>query len=474
MTSARRGDLLIPFLTVLGDALAIEAAFVLSYWLRFKTSLFATMGFVDEAAPPLEGYLLGSLFIIAVWLILFRTRGMYTARRNVNLSDEVISIVRVVTLGMLLVMSAAFFYRDFSYSRIVFGLLWVFAISGIAMARTVVQTIERRFYRQGRHLQHAIVIGNDDLADQVFRRLHRHGSFGFDIVGYFSDEPAAPGVSLAASTWLGPLAGAPEYIRAHGIELAFIALRSREQPRLFNLVSECEGINIEFMLVPDLLDVLTSQVRVRDLEGIPFLRLKSIPLGTWERITKRIFDVVVSGAILLLLSPVMALIAIAVLLDSRGPVLFRQRRVGLDGQEFTMLKFRSMVAGAEREDTRAGLGIRNDPRRTRMGRLLRRTSLDELPQLWNVVRGDMSLVGPRPERAHVVREFGEVVPKYLDRHRMKTGVTGWAQVNGLRGDTSIEERVKYDLYYTENWSLAFDIRILLRTMRAALFFKEPR
>jgi len=220
------------------------------------------------------------------------------------------------------------------------------------------------------------------------------------------------------------------------------------------------------------LEVLTSQVKVRDLEGIPFLPVKTIPLGTFGIATKRVFDTIVAGTILLVFSPLLALIALGIRLDSPGSILFRQRRVGLDGKEFTMLKFRSMIVGAEERDVEAGLGIKNDPRRTRFGRLIRRFSLDELPQLWNVLRGDMSLVGPRPERSHIVEEFSQSIPKYLDRHRVKTGVTGWAQVNGSRGNTSIEDRIKYDLYYIENWSLAFDIRILLRTLNAALTFKE--
>jgi exopolysaccharide biosynthesis polyprenyl glycosylphosphotransferase len=218
--------------------------------------------------------------------------------------------------------------------------------------------------------------------------------------------------------------------------------------------------------------VLTSQVKVRELEGIPFLKIKGIPLSAWGRVTKRLFDVVVSGLTLVLLSPLLVAIAAAIKLDSRGPVLFRQQRVGLDGRPFKMYKFRSMQEGSEKFDAQAGLGQKNDPRRTGIGRLLRNTSLDELPQLWNVLKGEMSLVGPRPERSRFVQEFGAAVPKYLDRHRVKTGVTGWAQVNGLRGDTSIEERVKYDLYYIENWSLAFDIKILLRTIRAAFMSQE--
>jgi exopolysaccharide biosynthesis polyprenyl glycosylphosphotransferase len=226
------------------------------------------------------------------------------------------------------------------------------------------------------------------------------------------------------------------------------------------------------MMVPDLLQVLASQVRLTELEGIPFLEIKSLPFTAWGPITKRAFDLLVAAVSLALLSPLLLLLAALVRVDSRGPALFRQQRVGLDGKPFTMYKFRTMIAEADRMDAQAGLGVKNDPRRTRVGAILRKTSLDELPQLFNVLRGEMSLVGPRPERVRYVEQFGASVPKYLDRHRVKTGVTGWAQVNGLRGNTSIEERVKYDLYYIENWSLVFDIKILLRTIRAALSFKD--
>jgi exopolysaccharide biosynthesis polyprenyl glycosylphosphotransferase len=471
MSRSHRGDLVLPFFIIVADAVAIEAAFLTGYWLRFHTELFSALGFLHEEAPHLRGYVLASLFVITVWLLLFNARKMYGLRRNVNLSDELINIFKVISLGLMLVMSAAFFYRAVSYSRVVIVLIWGFAIPAVFLGRVLMKVIERRSYRHGHHLQQAIVIGGNDLADHVYTRLHRHLSFGITIKGYFADTPAQTG-KLAAAQHLGTIADVPAYLRANAIDLAFIALQSEDHQRLFELVSECEGINIEFMLVPDLLDVMTSRVRVRDIEGIPFLRLKSIPLTIWGRITKRLFDIVVSSIILAVLSPVYALLALVIRLDSPGPVLFKQRRVGLDGEEFTMLKFRSMVAGAEKRDEEAGLGLRNDTRRTRVGRFLRRTSLDELPQFWNVLRGDMSLVGPRPERTHVVKKFGEVVPKYLDRHRVKTGLTGWAQVNGLRGDTSIDERVKYDLYYMENWSLAFDIRILLRTLRAVVTFHE--
>jgi Undecaprenyl-phosphate glucose phosphotransferase len=470
--SPRHGELLIPFLTVLFDAVSIECAFLFAYWIRFHSSLLDSLGFVAADAPPFAGYLTGSVVVTLVWLMLFNARRMYRIRRSVSLSDEFLNIVTIVSLGMLIVMSAAFFYRDFSYSRVVFGLLWVLSILFIATGRAVIHQVERRRYRQGRHVKNGIIIGRDAITDDVFSRLHHHPAFGFSIIGYFADLPVEEWRPLAHAPHLGTLSDVPEYILHHHIELAFIALRAPDHRRLFDLITECEGVNVEFMMVPDVLEILTSQVRVEELEGIPFLKIKSIPLTGWGRITKRVFDIAVSAAVLLVLSPLWILIAVLITLTSRGPVLFTQDRVGLDGRRFVMYKFRSMKTGSELLDTSAGLGIRHDPRRTRIGVILRKTSLDELPQLLNVLKGDMSLVGPRPERIHYVKEFGESVPRYLDRHRVKTGMTGWAQVNGLRGDTSIKERIKYDLYYIENWSLTFDIKILLRTLRAALATRE--
>ncbi len=472
MSSRRRGDLSFPLLTVAVDAMAIEGAFLLSYWLRFNSTLFDSLGFIQSEAPPFRGYLLGSFFVTAVWLLLFDARHMFGMRRSVTLTDELFNVVKVVTQGMLIVMSAAFFYREFSYSRVVFGLLWGLSITLVYFGRATLQALERRLYRKGRHLQRVILVGNDDLADQVYGRLHRHPSFGYFIDGYFADKPAAPPLRISGSPYLGPVPHVREYVLAHRIELAFIALRAEDHPRLIELVNGCEGINIEFMMVPDLLEILTSQVKARELDGIPFLKIKSVPLSGWGRIVKRFFDIVVSLLLLLALSPLILLVSLAIVLDSRGPVFFRQRRIGLDGTEFLMVKFRSMRAGAEEQDDQAGLGVRNDPRRTRIGSILRSTSIDELPQLFNVLKGEMSIVGPRPERTRYVQEFQANVPKYLDRHRVKTGMTGWAQVNGLRGDTSIEERIKYDLYYIENWSLVFDLKILLRTLRAALSTRE--
>ncbi|MEO8166989.1 MAG: undecaprenyl-phosphate glucose phosphotransferase [bacterium] len=467
----RRGDFLIPVLTVLFDAAAIEFAFVFSYWLRFRTTLVDYFGATEIGGPPFSGYLFGSFFVMFVWLLLFQSRKMYGTRRNVTLSDELINVVKVISWGMLIVMSAAFFYREFSYSRIVFGLVWIWSIVFIFLGRIIIHSAERRYYRKGKNLQQSIIIGNDSLANQVYTLLNRHASFGFNIVGYFADAAAEKDLKLSSAAYLGPISDAPAYIRDQNIDLVFLALRSKEHHLLFNLISECEGVNVEFMMVPDVLDVLTTEVRVKELEGIPFLTIKSIPFTVWGRISKRTFDIVVSFILLVFFLPLWILIAIFVKLSSPGPFFFTQERLGLDGRKFTMYKFRSMRIGAEVE-TGPVWTSNNDPRRTPIGVFLRKTSLDEIPQLFNVFKGEMSLVGPRPERPYFVDQFKSIVPKYLDRHRVKTGMTGWAQVNGLRGNTSLEERVKYDLYYIENWSLAFDVKILLRTIRAALSPKE--
>ncbi len=483
MNSTRRTtDVTIPLLTVLSDAAAIEGAFLLAYAIRFHTLILDALGFPREDMPGIGAYFQGSLFVVAAWLLLFKSRGMYAARRNVVLTDEFVSVVKVVTLGMLIVMSAGFLYRGFSYSRAVVGLLWVFSILLVLAGRACVLALERASYRRGHNLQPAVVIGSDGVASEIYTRLHLHASFGYRIAGYFSERPAQAGLALAAAQHLGGLAAAPAFLQTQKIQKAFIALHAQDHPALFELITACEGLTVEFMMVPDVLELMSSQVRVRELEGIPFLRIKGIPLTAWGRITKRAFDVAISALLLILGFPLLLLVALLIKLDSRGPVFFGQRRVGLDGKEFTMQKFRTMVEGAEQMDRAAGVGVsvdpgrgigaRDDPRRTRAGRFLRATSLDELPQLFNVLVGEMSLVGPRPERPHFVKGLQDVVPKYLDRHRVKTGMTGWAQVNGLRGNTSIAERIKYDLYYVENWSLSFDIRILLRTLRVALSTHE--
>lgn len=467
----RHGDLVIPLIRVAIDAVAIEGSFLLSYWIRFRTPLFEHLGFDAAPPPPIEGYIAGSGVMMVVWLLLFRASKVYRPRRRVSLSDELISIVRWGTAGMLILMSAAFLYRGYSYSRTVFALIWATSIFLILLGRVLVASLERKMHRRGKFLRTAVIIGNDALANDVFVRLHRHPSFGFDVAGYFADAPAGAELRLSGIEYLGPVTNAAQFIGRRGVSVVFIALRAGDRQSLFDVVSDCEGLDVQFMMIPDVLEVLTSQVRLTEYEGLPFLTLKGNPLTGWGRVAKRAMDLFVSAVLLVILSPLLLVIAVLVRLSSAGPVLYRQERVGIDGTPFFMLKFRSMRTDAEAV-TGPVWAKKDDPRRTAVGTFIRKTSLDELPQLLNVLKGEMSLVGPRPERPYFVERFREKVPKYLDRHRVKTGMTGWAQVHGLRGDTSIEERLKFDLYYIENWSFALDVKILLRTVRAALSFTE--
>ncbi|MBI4428236.1 MAG: undecaprenyl-phosphate glucose phosphotransferase [Ignavibacteriales bacterium] len=463
-----RKDFLIPLLTVLSDASAIEISFLTSYWLRFYSPLTGIFE-VEKGFPPLSAYLEGSLVVIPAWLLLFNSRQMYSSRRNTGFSEESLIVVRAVFFGMLMVMAGAFFYRTFSYSRLVFALLAVTSVIFISVGRFIVITFEHRWYARGKDLKRVIIVGTNQTARRVLDDLAVHNFMGYTVAGFFSPDGLGAMEGCNAK-FGGSISKVPQFVKENEIDIVLIALDYKDHPKVYELVRDCEGLNAEMMMAPDMLELMTSHVGVHEFKGIPFIRIKNVPMTTWNIILKRIFDFTFALGVTLLVSPLLILIAILIKLDSRGPVLYQQERVGLDGTSFRVLKFRSMRADAE-DGSGPVWAAKDDPRTTRVGKILRRFSMDELPQLFNVLKGDMSIVGPRPERPYFVERFREI-PKYLDRHRVKTGMTGWAQVNGLRGKAPIEERTKYDVYYVENWSLALDLRIILKTIRAVLFGKD--
>jgi exopolysaccharide biosynthesis polyprenyl glycosylphosphotransferase len=468
MPQRRRQDFLIPLLTVLSDAVAIEAAFLFSYWLRFYSDLTDYVP-VEFGIPPLDAYLYGSFVVIPVWIFLFNGRKMYSPRRVIYFSDEFFAIVRVVALGMLIVMAAAFFYRAFSYSRLVFALLGVFSVALISAGRYLLLKFEQRRYRRGKDVKRVLIVGTNAFAARIYQTLTHKPYLGYTVVGYCSIN--GRGAMDEQALRIGSVQDVPSLITTHAIDIVLVALHYTDHTKLYEMVKECEGLNTDIYLVPDTLELMTNQVRIKEIEGIPFLKIKAVPMTTWNHIMKRTFDLVVATIVLILASPLLLLLCLAIKLDSPGPIFFLQERVGLDGQPFQVIKFRTMRVDAEKA-TGPVFAQKDDPRTTRIGRLLRRFSLDELPQVLNVLKGEMSLVGPRPERPYFVEQFKKEIPKYLDRHRVKTGMTGWAQVNGLRGNAPIEERTKYDIYYIENWSLVFDMKIILKTIRAVLFGKD--
>jgi exopolysaccharide biosynthesis polyprenyl glycosylphosphotransferase len=452
-----RADLLVPALQVISDLLTAEGGFLLAYWLRFRSPLAGILG-LDLGIPALRAYVLTSWVVILVWLSVFRVAGLYGSRRKTTYAGEVLRVARAVTIGMLMVTSLAFFYRGFSFSRAVCLLAWIGSAVLVGLGRIAVLALEWGLRRKGRGLVRAAVVGSSPWGREVSFRIRADTRLGITLVGTIGDT----GADTLGLPFLGDLGDCAEVVIRERIDTLLVALSDAEYGELGPLMERCAGLNLELFLVPSALQLASRRVAVEDIGGVPVLKLRNVRLRGWGLPLKRGLDIALSALSLALGWPVLLAIGVAVRLDSRGSALYRQIRVGLDAREFTIAKFRTLTADAEL-DTGPVWATTPDPRATRVGRLLRRFALDELPQLLNVLRGEMSLVGPRPERPEFVERLAREVPAYAERHRVKCGITGWAQVSGYRGDTSVAHRVRYDIWYIENWSMALDFRILLMT-----------
>ncbi len=470
MIKHKKSDFLIPAISVISDIVAIELAFLFSYWIRFNTN-FLEIFRVGGEIPSFSIYLTSSLIIIPIWLLILNSNKMYTPHRNNLLSDDFFSILKSITFGMLVIIGLAFFYREFSFSRYVVVALWISAIGFVFGGRVIIYYIRKKLLSKGKELRNAVIVGNNETANAVYEKLILNKSYGYNLLGYYASAPAQSNQAISNGKYLGTIEDLIRSINNQEFEVALITLESPDFQQIYSILRETDGVNVELMLVPDVLGLMTSRMNIKEIEGIPFIKIKGVPITTWGRIIKRMFDFLFSLLVLIIFSPVMILISILIKLTSRGSVFYKQDRIGLNGEIFNVYKFRTMRVDAEKE-TGPVWATKEDSRTTSIGRILRRTSLDEMPQFFNTLRGEMSVVGPRPERPFFVNQFKDNVPKYLDRHLLKSGITGWAQVNGMRGQASIEDRTKYDLYYIENWSLALDIKIILKTIKAVLFGKD--
>jgi Undecaprenyl-phosphate glucose phosphotransferase len=441
-------------LTLAADLTLIAGCWLAAYALRFY--VFGTV-----PVPAFDGYALQLVPILVVWGVAFKAFDLYRPHRLGSHVSEWLDVAKASTLGVLvLIAGMTFLFRSYEYSRIVILLFWASSIVAVSLSRAVFRELLRVARRRGFNQRYALVIGGGEPAGEVLRVLRRRPDAGVQVIGLLSDKREVEGLNVR---WLG----APEEVRAvlagGHVDIVIIALPHEDSSRLTAILGEISDEPVDIHLVPDVFNLASLRGGIEEFDGLPVIRLRESPLHGWNRVLKRIFDLLVGTAALAAALPVMAAVAVAVRLDSPGPILYRQERMGLDGRRFRILKFRTMRLDAEAE-TGPRWARPDDPRRTRTGAFLRRWSLDELPQLVNVLRGDMSLVGPRPERPSFVAEFRRRVPGYMLRHKVKAGITGWAQVNGWRGDTSIEKRIEYDLYYIERWSLWFDLRILFRTL----------
>jgi Undecaprenyl-phosphate glucose phosphotransferase len=453
-----------------GDLGATLAAFLTAWVLRFHIEVIP----VTKNIPEFEPYLRLLPFILAIWPVVFYFHGLYQSRRGKSRVDEVLTVAVAVLLATVLLLVVIFLYRPpspdggyFTYSRAFLGLFALADFLFVATARMILRSVLLRIRQSNNNLQRILVVGAGLLGREITQKLLAHRELGFEVVGFLDDDPGKVGSTVLGVPVLGTLRQAEDVLAVSRIDQVFIALPLEAHRKMLQMLELMARECVEVKLVPDVLQYATLQATLEDVDGTPVINLSQVPLQGWNSMVKRGMDLMIAAAALVVLVPFFPLVALAIWLEDRGPIFYRQERMGLDGKPFMIVKFRSMRINAEASSGPVW-AIKGDPRRTRIGAFLRHWSLDELPQIWNVLMGDMSIIGPRPERPTFVREFKHKIPRYMLRHRVKAGITGWAQVHGWRGNTSIKKRIQYDLYYIQNWSLKLDFKILWMTVRHAL------
>jgi Undecaprenyl-phosphate glucose phosphotransferase len=460
---------------VLVDVVCTAGAWVLAYFLRFHSEAVLAVLPAIKGVPSLSRYLLLLPLIAVLWPAVLYFHGLYQVKRGRSRIDEFFAILFSVLIASALTLGATLYVRVYyryqpevaplwEYSQAVFGIFIVTDVLLLNLGRSALRSYLHRMWLAGHNVRRVVVAGAGDLGEMVAETLLAHRELGYRVVGFLDDRvaPERAGVPV-----LGTLDQAMEVCARHRVDQLYVALPLEDHAKLLRLIKSVGNECVDIKVVPDLVQYATIKAALEDLDGIPIISLNEVPLRGWNSMVKRVMDVVFGSFFLLLLTvvlPVFPAVALLIWLrGGKGPILLRQERMTLDGKTFEIFKFRTMVEEAER-DTGPVWASEEDPRRTKVGIWLRRFNLDEFPQLLNVVLGDMSLVGPRPERPPFVQQFKERIPQYMLRHRVKSGITGWAQVNGWRGNTSIEKRIEYDLYYIENWSLLLDVKILILTL----------
>ena len=444
------------------DVVSINSVFLAAYWLRFHSGFMDAIAVHKGPVPLLDGYLQLMPLMTVVYLVVIRWFGLYHFESQSKV-DILYAGIKATTVASILTLGAVFFYRGFSYSRWVMVLSWFININALFLNRMLIKIIERQLRMRGIGVSRIAVIAFNRTTQNLIDHIQSRPELGYEFIGIIAGRK--PSMSIEPYILLGETSDILNIATKYHLDELFIASPVVSHEEILQLIHFCEGHSVKFRIIPDLYEIMVGKVKVGEISGIPVVGLKELPLQGWRCLVKCLMDIGISLTALLILSPLMFIIAVVIKITDNGPVFFLQERVGLNSKPFTIYKFRSMCPDAEE-----GVGHRwatqDDPRQTKIGAFLRKWRLDELPQLLNVLKGDMSLVGPRPEMSGLIQDFSKSIPHYLERHKVKSGITGWAQINGLRGNTSLEERIKYDLYYIENWSLDFDIKILLKTIWA--------
>lgn len=445
-----------------GDVFSLLLSFLAAFWTRFSGIVITA----HRGVPPFEQYLGALVIIIPIYLWVFRSYGLYQQGRHVRRVEQIFTVLKGVAVGSLLLMALTFFYREFTYSRLFFVLLWFYAAILVSFFRYGLIQWMYGLRRKAKDIHRVLIVGANRNARHLIEWSKNNPHFGHQVEGVLAQDKNLVGKHLGGVPIIGTLQECERVVESIHPDEVVVADPNLPKEKVADLLLRCEDEFVSFKVAADLYGIVTSNLDVEYIGSVPLLGLRALPLDDpWNRLIKRLFDLILSASLSVLTCPFWLLASIAIKLTDGGAVFYRQERVGQDGRHFVLYKFRTMRPDAER-DTGPVWAKKADDRCTSAGRMLRRFNLDELPQLWNVLKGDMSLVGPRPERPHFVDQLRDEIPRYMARHKIKSGITGWAQVNGLRGNTSLKERIKYDLYYAENWSLLFDLEILFMTLFA--------
>lgn len=447
-------------LHVVLDALIIAFSYMLAWYLKFA-SPFSD---IDKSVGVLSMLTYFEMLVVIVpgYLILYYAFNLYTPKRTTVHRYEVINIIQANTVGLILLMAGWYLISQIHFSRSMMALFYILNIIFTTLGRLLIRHLLQYFREKGYNLKYILLVGYSRAAEEYINRINSNPQWGYVVRGILDDHVLA-GTLYKGVKVIGTIGNLLYILPENKLDEIAITLSLADYDNLEHIVDMCEKSGVHTKFIPDYNSLFPSRPYTEDLMGLPVVNIRYVPLSnTLNWCIKRLMDLIIAAAALVVASPVMVIAAVLVKLTSKGPVIFKQERIGLHNKPFKMYKFRTMKVQKSAEEQK-GWTTKDDPRVTKVGKFLRRTSIDELPQLFNILKGDMSVVGPRPERPQFVEKFKEEIPRYMVKHQVRPGLTGWAQVNGYRGDTSIKKRIEYDIFYIENWTISFDVKIILMT-----------
>ncbi|MDS0525595.1 undecaprenyl-phosphate glucose phosphotransferase [Clostridium sp. SHJSY1] len=453
----KQNQKLVNNIIVLIDSLVILISFLFTYYLRFYSGILE----VEGGILSFREYLIPVLLMIPIYLLIYNVRRLYNTERVVFLSKEIVNIIISNILAILAYTGVLFLTKQIDYSRSVPIIFFIVCTVLTTLERVIVRVFMRKIRKSGYNTKYTVFVGFSDGTKKFNKLIRENKHWGYNVLGIFEDSD----IDYKDMAYLGKLSELDDYLSNNrDVDEIIITLEMKDYDKLKGIIAICEKLGVRAQIIPSYYKYLPAKPYVEEIGGVPLINMRYIPLDNiLNKAMKRTIDIVGSSIAILLFSPIMIVVAILVKSTSKGPLIFRQERIGLNRKPFVMYKFRSMRE-QDPEEEKQDWTVKNDPRKTKIGTFIRKTSIDELPQFFNVLKGDMSLIGPRPERPFYVEKFKDEIPKYMVKHQVRPGITGWAQVNGWRGDTSIEKRIECDIYYIENWSLTLDIKIVFLTV----------